>query len=111
MTADRASLRQSLLPSMLQTVWDNLRHQERVALFEIAKVYLPTGAVLPDEPARLSLALSGKRSPMSWTQADNDVDFFDLKGAVEAIGQALLTITAQDAQGWFTHCGYRSDVG
>ncbi len=27
----------------------------------------------------------------------------------EAIGQALLTITAQDALGWFTHCGYRSD--
>jgi transposase len=24
----------------------------------------------------------------------------------EAIGQALLTITAQDAQGWFRHCGY-----
>jgi transposase len=24
----------------------------------------------------------------------------------EAIGQALLTITAQDAQGWFQHCAY-----
>lgn len=24
----------------------------------------------------------------------------------EAISQALLTITAQDAQGWFQHCGY-----
>jgi hypothetical protein len=27
----------------------------------------------------------------------------------EALGQALLTITAHDALGWFTHCGYRSD--
>lgn len=26
----------------------------------------------------------------------------------EAIGQALLTITPQDARGWFTHCGYQS---
>ena len=26
----------------------------------------------------------------------------------EAIGQALRTITPQDAHGWFTHCGYRS---
>jgi hypothetical protein len=26
----------------------------------------------------------------------------------EALGQALLTITASDALGWFTHCGYRS---
>lgn len=24
----------------------------------------------------------------------------------EAIGQALCTITAQDAHGWFRHCGY-----
>jgi hypothetical protein len=23
-----------------------------------------------------------------------------------ALGQALLTITSQDAQGWFQHCGY-----
>jgi transposase len=26
----------------------------------------------------------------------------------EAIGQALETVTAQDALGWFTHCGYQS---
>jgi len=26
----------------------------------------------------------------------------------EAIGQAFLTITKQDAPGWFTHCGYLS---
>ena len=24
----------------------------------------------------------------------------------EAIGKALLSVTAQDAQGWFRHCGY-----
>src|SRR5215469_15955191 len=29
----------------------------------------------------------------------------------EAIGQALLTITAQDALGWFTHCGYLASWG
>ena len=25
----------------------------------------------------------------------------------EALREALLTITAHDALGWFTHCGYR----
>jgi hypothetical protein len=25
----------------------------------------------------------------------------------EALGQALLTITEQDARGWFGHCGYQ----
>jgi hypothetical protein len=29
----------------------------------------------------------------------------------EAISQALLTITAQDALGWFTHCGYLPQEG
>jgi transposase len=29
----------------------------------------------------------------------------------EAIGQALLTVTAQDARGWFSHCGYLSLEG
>ncbi|MBO0792075.1 MAG: transposase [Ktedonobacteraceae bacterium] len=28
----------------------------------------------------------------------------------EAIGQALLTVTAQDALGWFTHCGYHPQM-
>jgi len=89
MTADRSALRQSLIPSMLQTIWENLRHQDRVALFEIAKVYLPNSDILPKEPIRLSLALSGKRYPSSWTLQDSDVDFFDLKGSIEAIGRVL----------------------
>lgn len=28
---------------------------------------------------------------------------------VEAVGTALRTVTAQDIQGWFTHCGYHTD--
>ncbi len=28
----------------------------------------------------------------------------------EAIAQALLTVTAQDARGWFTHCGYPTPI-
>jgi transposase len=29
----------------------------------------------------------------------------------EALCQALLTVTAQDARGWFSHCGYLSLEG
>jgi hypothetical protein len=28
----------------------------------------------------------------------------------EAIAQALLTVTAADARGWFTHCGYATPI-
>lgn len=89
MASDRSALRQSLLPSMLQTVWENLRHQDRVSLFEIAKVYLPSGETLPDEQLRLVLAMSGRRQERGWNTPDASVDFFDLKGVVEAIGTAL----------------------
>jgi transposase len=30
----------------------------------------------------------------------------DPEALIEAIGEALKTITAEDAQGWFGHCGY-----
>ncbi len=30
---------------------------------------------------------------------------------LEVIGQALMTVTAQDAKGWFRYCGYRAAIG
>jgi hypothetical protein len=30
---------------------------------------------------------------------------------LEGMGQALMTVTAQDAKGWFRHCGYRAAIG
>ncbi len=33
-----------------------------------------------------------------------------VRQAIEAIAQALLTVTAQDARGWFTHCGYPTPI-
>lgn len=30
----------------------------------------------------------------------------DVDGLITAIGDALRTVTADDAQGWFAHCGY-----
>src|SRR5262249_36980601 len=31
----------------------------------------------------------------------------DVDALIAAIGEALRTITAEDAQGWFRHCGYK----
>ncbi|MFN0072627.1 MAG: phenylalanine--tRNA ligase subunit beta [Chloroflexota bacterium] len=89
MTSDRSALRQSLLPSILQTVSENLRHAERVALFEIARVYVPGDDILPSEPGRLCIAVSGRRAPVSWTLDHAPFDFFDLKGVIEGIGRVL----------------------
>ena len=31
----------------------------------------------------------------------------DVAALIDAIGEALQTVTAEDAHGWFTHCGYK----
>ena len=80
-------LRQTLLNTTLETVAKNLRFVDRVAIFEIAHVYLPReGQELPDEPRRLSIALTGPREARSWlTNESAPLDFYDLKGILETL--------------------------
>ena len=88
LSADRAYLRQTLLPSLLRTLRENLRFQERVAIFEIGAVYLPVeGQQLPDEPLRLGIVMTGPREPRSWLpdRQTAPLGFYDLKGVVEAL--------------------------
>ncbi|MEA3336356.1 MAG: phenylalanine--tRNA ligase subunit beta [Chloroflexota bacterium] len=84
-TADR--LRSTLVGSMLVTMGDNLRHSERVALFEIGKVYWPLdGEALPAEPEHIAVGLSGPRDMGAWLNVNAEpLDFFDLKGVVEEL--------------------------
>ena len=89
---DRTGLRHSLLTGILDGLAQNVRQRERVALFEIGPVFLPsqTGDVLPDEVHCLSIALVGAREPVAWQGADTrPMDFFDLKGILETLWQGL----------------------
>jgi phenylalanyl-tRNA synthetase beta chain len=73
--------------SLLETLRDNLRFTERVAIFEVARVYLPQpGQDLPEEPRRLGIVMSGPRHTTSWTvKGEEFLDFYDLKGVAEAL--------------------------
>ncbi|MCC6178538.1 MAG: phenylalanine--tRNA ligase subunit beta [Chloroflexi bacterium] len=84
-SAELSVLRTELLPSLLDTVRTNLRHHDRVAIFEIARVYLPPLAPLPTERTRLSLVLTGPATPVAWNAPARDVDFYDVKGAIEEL--------------------------
>jgi phenylalanyl-tRNA synthetase beta chain len=88
---DRVVMRHALLPGLLDIASANARHADRLAMFELGSVYLPVaGAELPDEPVRLALVLAGPRSPSGWQPADREpMDFFDLKGMVEALIHAM----------------------
>lgn len=88
LSAERAYLRQTLLPSLLHTTRENLRFLDRVAIFEIGAVYLPVkGQTLPDEPLQLDMVMAGPREPRSWLagQDSTPMGFYDLKGVVETL--------------------------
>ncbi len=78
---DLSVMRTTLAPSMLNTMVRNLRRGNMEGrLFEIAKVYIPRELPLkdfPDEQKRLCIGYFG------------NCDFFDIKGAVEAVADSL----------------------
>ena len=91
LSQERSHLRRSLLPGALSTARSNLRFLAKVATFEVGSVFHPHKEnKLPDEPQRLSLLMSGSRETQSWLeQAEDNYDFFDLKGVLEQFLGAL----------------------
>ncbi len=89
---EREFLRQTLLPSMLETLRANSRYRQRMLLFEIGRVYLPEpGEELPLEQRWLAIALTGTMQLASWHQGDDAplLDFTHLKGILETLVQRL----------------------
>ncbi len=88
-SSEREVMRHSVLASVLAIAAANLQHTNDVRLFEIGSVYLPrSDKKLPDEPRRLALVLCGVRQQEFWDDtpgAPPPLDFFDLKGILEAL--------------------------
>ncbi len=107
LSPERRVMRRNLIVSALENLAFNLRYADRLAVFEIGRVYRPqttSGAPasveeldkLPDEDRRLCIALRGARSPQQsypstgLSDPDSDLfDFFDLKGIVETLLERL----------------------
>ncbi len=87
LTHEQEIMRQTMMNTTLETVARNLRFADRVAVFEIGRIYLPVaGQPLPAEPTILDIALTGPREARSWLTADSPAfDFYDLKGIAEAL--------------------------
>jgi phenylalanyl-tRNA synthetase beta chain len=91
LSPERSVMRRNLLASVLDIAEKNVRTQDRLALFEIAPVFLPEkGSLLPREPLQLAIVLTGSRLITGWEKMENaTMDFFDLKGIVESILDVL----------------------
>ena len=78
---DTSIMRTTTLPSMLEILARNYNFRNKSArLYELGRIYLPRADGLADEPKVLSLGAYG------------DIDFFGLKGVVEAVSYTHLTL-------------------
>ena len=85
LSAQFSVLRPSLVPGLLASVAHN-RHRERndVRLFELGATMTRAG-----ESRRVAFAMTGGGSHAHWSAARRPIDFFDAKGIVEAVSNAL----------------------
>ena len=84
-SADMAAMRASLWPGLVKAVLHNLnRQQNRVRLFESGLRFVGQLAELQQE-SMLAGVITGNRLPESWSHGRESVDFYDLKGDVEAL--------------------------
>ncbi|MCP4625708.1 MAG: phenylalanine--tRNA ligase subunit beta [bacterium] len=104
LTEDQAVMRTSLVPGILETMHFNMARQiKNLRVFEIGKIFLKSDQqVLPWEPEMLIALWTGARTDASWYSRETLCDFYDIKGAVEALMRALkvdsVRFTAMDAE-------------
>lgn len=91
-SAELSRMRTTIWSGLLRAVEYNLnRQQGRVRLFEIGPVFHKDEGVI-SEQTKLAGIVTGTVAPEQWGQASRPVDFYDLKGDVEAV---LAQATAQ----------------
>jgi phenylalanyl-tRNA synthetase beta chain len=84
-SSDLAEMRLSLWPGLINALRHNLnRQQPRVRLFESGLRFLPQGRSVDQQPM-IAGVIYGSCYPEQWGVAARVVDFFDLKGDVEAL--------------------------
>ena len=83
---EASRMRQTLLPGLLNSIRHNINHGIRdVCLFELGRLFVANEpGQLPREREALALAATGGAVAADRAQADRELDFFDLKGALEA---------------------------
>jgi phenylalanyl-tRNA synthetase beta chain len=83
---DQSVMRTSLVPGLLDGIRTNIHHGEKdLKLFEWGNVFIHSEkAELPEEEPFLASIMTGFSEQKGWYQEERSVDFYDVKGAVEA---------------------------
>ncbi len=84
-SAEMSVMRTTLLTGLVSAASYNLKRQQpRVRLFETGLRFVPETDGLKQIPT-LAMLVCGNRLTQSWSEQETAVDFFDLKGDVEAL--------------------------
>lgn len=79
-------MRSTLLGGLLDTLSHNLkRKQNRVRVFEMARVFLKTATGEVEQPEKLAGLAYGTRFAEQWSYQAEKVDFFDVKADIEVL--------------------------
>ncbi len=91
LSEEQAVMRTSLVPGLVETIRRNIyRKNENLRLFELSRVFIPAkNKELPDEPYFLVGALTGSRESTLLYDREHQIDFYDVKGQIEAIFDSL----------------------
>ncbi|ETT82556.1 phenylalanine--tRNA ligase subunit beta [Viridibacillus sp. FSL R5-0477] len=91
MSEERSTLRQSLIPHLVEAASYNVARQaDLVALYEVDSVFLGlTEESLPHEEEHVAAVITGKWLDHAWQGEHKQVDFFVLKGIVEGLFDRL----------------------
>jgi len=92
-SADLSVMRTNLWAGLVQTAVHNIKRQQpRVRLFETGLSFVPQPGKDPSnldeslvQDPKLAMLLTGTRTEQSWSEGDENVDFFDLKGDFESL--------------------------
>ncbi|MFC3650559.1 phenylalanine--tRNA ligase subunit beta [Dyella humi] len=84
LSADLAVMRPSLLPGLIEALSHNrARQQDRVRLFELGRAFAAGNP--PMETPSLAIVACGHAHAEQWGEAARPLDFFDVKGDLDAI--------------------------
>ncbi len=91
LVADQSQMRRDMIPGLLRSVSYNKSHGvKNVTLYEIGRVfYGHPSKSQPDEPTMVAGVMSGSWADDAWNRRYLPLDFFDAKGVVEELLDAL----------------------
>ncbi len=105
----RSTLWSGLIPALDKNV---KRQQSRVRLFESGLTFVKSDAGLPEQRKKMAGVITGALYTEQWNETSRDVDFYDIKGDVEALlaEASAQTFTFQKADHNSLHPGQSASI-